>query len=74
MSTDASACDAVVRGGQLVLREPLPLPDGTRVIVSVKTPAPSVLLDIADAAVDMDVADGAEQHDHYIYGTPNSTD
>ena len=43
---------------------------GTQVTVRVETSGEGPLLEIANQAVDMGVADGAEQHDHYIYGTP----
>ena len=66
--------EAVVENGQLVLQEPLPLPDGTRVKVRVEQPGESPLLDIARSAVDMGVEDGAAQHDHYIYGVPKQAD
>ena len=62
--------EALVENGQLVLREPLALPDGTRVTVRVEEPGESPLLEIARKAVDMGIEDGAEQHDHHIYGTP----
>ena len=62
--------EALVEKGQLVLREPLALPDGTVVKVRVEKPGESPLLEIARDAVDMGVEDGAEQHDHDIYGTP----
>lgn len=62
--------EALVEKGQLVLREPLALPDGTRVTVRVEEPGESPLLEIARKAVEMGVEDGAEQHDHYVYGTP----
>jgi predicted DNA-binding antitoxin AbrB/MazE fold protein len=65
--------EAIVQNGQLVLKQPFALPDGTPVKVRVEASAQNPLLDIAGQAVDMDVADGAEQHDHYIYGTPKRT-
>ena len=35
------------------------------------TPAPGVLDDLLDLAADFDLpSDFAEQHDHYLYGTP----
>ena len=62
--------EALVENGQLVLQEPIQLPDGTRVKVRVEQPGESALLDIARSAVDMGAQDSAEQHDHYIYGSP----
>ena len=70
MVTQAEVREAFVENGQLVLREPLPLPDGTVVKVRVEEPGESPLLEIARNAIDMGVEDGAEQHDHYVYGTP----
>ncbi len=66
--------EAIVRNGQLVLKHPLPLPDGTPVKVRVEACEENPLLAIAQQAVDMGVSDGAERHDHYIYGTPKQTD
>ena len=61
--------DAVTKGGQLVLEVPLPFPDGTRVKVRVEADGDPLLF-LANNAVATGVADLAEQHDHYIYGTP----
>lgn len=69
-----TAVEAVVQNGQIVLKEPLALPDGTPVKVRVETSTESPLLEIAGQAVDMGVSDGAEQHDHYIYGTPKQAE
>ncbi|MFV1969173.1 MAG: hypothetical protein ACC628_27445 [Pirellulaceae bacterium] len=65
---------AVVQKGQIVLKHPLALPDGTPVKVQVEASADNPLLEVAGQAVDMGVADGAEEHDHYIYGTPKQTE
>ena len=62
--------DAVVQGGQLILQSPLPLPDGTRVRVQVDEPVRYPLTWLADHAVDTGISDLAEEHDHFIYGTP----
>ncbi len=61
---------ATVSCGQLVLNEPLPLPDGTKVVIRVEEPQDNPLLFIAKNAVDLGVSDSADEHDHYIYGTP----
>jgi hypothetical protein len=62
--------DAVVQGGQLVLKSPLELPDGTVVRVQVGEPEPHPLTWIAEHAINTGITDLAEEHDHYIYGTP----
>lgn len=52
-----------------------PPPDGTRVEITVKAPEEELkptligLLSIAGSITDMP-ADFAEEHDHYIHGTP----
>ena len=61
--------EAIVRKGQLVLKTPLSLPDGTPVRVRVEAEQDPLLF-IADHAVDTGIPDLAEEHDHYIYGTP----
>jgi hypothetical protein len=61
--------DAVVKGGQLVLEAPLSLPDGTRVKVRLESADTDPLLFLAEHAVDTEITDRAEQHDHYVYGT-----
>lgn len=62
--------EAVIQGGQLVLESPLPFPDGTRVQVRVEPATSDPLLFLAENAVNTGVTDLAEQHDHYVYGTP----
>jgi hypothetical protein len=62
--------DAVVQKGQLVLKSPLELPDGTVVRVQVDEPVQHPLTWLAEHAVDTGIADLAEEHDHYIYGSP----
>lgn len=61
--------DAVTKGGQLVLDVPLPFPDGTRVKIQVETEEDPLLF-LAKNAVSTGITDLADQHDHYIYGTP----
>lgn len=64
-----------VTNGVVVLDDGLELPDGTRVELEIKTPAQAAsplgeaLLKLAGTAVGLP-ADMAEQHDHYIHGTP----
>lgn len=62
--------NAVIQGGQPVLETPLSLPDGTRVRVCVEGPEEDPLLFLAQNAVATGITDLAEQHDHYLYGTP----
>ena len=67
--------------GQVVLAAPLPLPDGTTVkleVVPAEPPAPpaggrpkSFLEHFQDVIGKVELPeDAAEQHDHYLYGTP----
>jgi hypothetical protein len=67
-----------VVNGAIVLDQPLAVPDGTRVEISVQQqPAAegegkatlTFLLKYAGCMPDLP-ADFAEQHDHYIHGTP----
>lgn len=67
---DMTVCEAVVQKGQLVLPSPLPLPDGTRVTVRVEPADDDPLLFLAKNAVDLGITDFADEHDHYIYGSP----
>lgn len=62
--------EATVRGGQLMLDSAVPLPDGTRVQVRVEAADVDPLLFLAENAVATGLRDLADQHDHYIYGTP----
>ncbi len=68
-----------VVGGRVELDGPAP-PDGTKVRVAVDAPTPppagdpdeptlGFLLKFAGCAPDLP-ADFAQQHDHYLYGTP----
>ena len=65
----------VVSNGSIVLENPLPLPDGTKVIVSIQelsqaaSPLGEMLLRHAGKAQGLP-EDAAAQHDHYLYGTP----
>ncbi|HZK80344.1 MAG TPA: hypothetical protein VFC46_04735 [Humisphaera sp.] len=64
-----------LNGGVVVLDQPAPWPEGTRVEVVIKAvedkkPTLSArLLKHAGTVPDLP-ADMAEQHDHYIHGTP----
>jgi hypothetical protein len=60
--------------GMVVLDQPAPWPDGTRVEVVVHVPEKKLalaekMLRHAGTVPDLP-ADMAEQHDHYIHGTP----
>jgi hypothetical protein len=62
---------AVVKNGTLQLKEPVQLGEGTPVRVTV-TPVDGDY-DPLDAVIGIGksgLKDGAEEHDHYIYGTP----
>ena len=67
--------EGTMNNGVLVLDNGVQLPDGTRVEVVVKaqakaaSPLGEALLKLAGAAVGLP-EDMAEQHDHYIHGTP----
>lgn len=76
---------ATYEQGVLRLKEPLSLPDGTQVDVTVTTTEkdngePSQVMDgrswdaltqlLADCEIDTGVPDLASQHDHYLYGIP----
>lgn len=69
--------EGTIKNGTIVLDQPPALPDGTRVkvLVSEKPAADQqdslrdVLLKSAGCLSDLP-ADFAEQHDHYIHGTP----
>ena len=76
---------AIYEQGVLRLREPLSLPDGTQVDVTVTSHEedngePSQVMDgrswdtltqlLADCEIDTGVPDLASQHDHYLYGIP----
>lgn len=64
-----------VINGMIVLDEPTTLPNGSRVDIEVKvqsraaSPLGELLLKLAGTAVGLP-EDMAEQHDHYIHGTP----
>ena len=66
-----------VINGEIVLDPPHTLPDGTQVTVelmvenTVEEPKPTLLslMKLAGTITDMP-PDFAEQHDHYIHGTP----
>jgi hypothetical protein len=67
-----------IRNGQIILDEPANLADGTPVRVEVETPSAPAdttrsvwddLLELAGTAEGLP-SDFAENHDHYIHGTP----
>jgi hypothetical protein len=69
----------MIVNGAVVLDQPAPVPDGTRVEVMVSPPAQPAeaereatlgfMLKYAGLARDMP-ADFSAQHDHYLHGTP----
>ena len=66
--------EGIVRNGVIVVEGAEPLPDGTKVKVLVESPTrkPTLaerLLKHAGTVTDLP-PDMAEQHDHYIHGTP----
>ena len=67
--------DGIVRNGTITLEEGANLPEGTRVKVVAEPaeeeskPTMLALLELAGLAKDLP-PDFAEQHDHYIHGTP----
>lgn len=76
---------AIYERGVLRLIEPLSLPDGTQVDVTItaqeEPPKPAAAETdvqswnaltqlIEDCAIDTGIADLAQQHDHYLYGIP----
>ena len=70
-----------IRNGTVVLDEPVKLPDGTSVEVDVRTVTPvdegptlyERLRDVIGIAPGLP-ADMAENHDHYVHGTPKGID
>jgi predicted DNA-binding antitoxin AbrB/MazE fold protein len=76
---------AVYEKGVLRLKEPLPLPEGTQVDVTVTSTEAdngersqgmedrswdALTQLLTECAIDTGVADLAQQHDHYLYGIP----
>jgi predicted DNA-binding antitoxin AbrB/MazE fold protein len=74
---------AIYEQGVLRLKEPLPLPDGTQVDVTVTSHAEdngeraqgmqdrswnALTQLLAECAIDTGIPDLARQHDHYLYG------
>jgi predicted DNA-binding antitoxin AbrB/MazE fold protein len=62
---------ATYTDGVLKLREPLALDEGAEVELILKSPLPDD--DPLDAVIGIGESgrtDGADNHDHYIYGTP----
>ena len=61
-----------INKGSVVLDEPLPLPEGTHVLIApVETPVSlgELFREVAGQGKNLP-DDGSIQHDHYIYGTP----
>jgi hypothetical protein len=67
-----------VKDGQIAFDEPVALPEGAAVqveIVQTRTEQPTIweeLLELAGKAEGLP-PDMAENHDHYLYGTPKKT-
>jgi hypothetical protein len=65
--------DAYVENGQIVLSDPLSLPDGTKVSISLQEVPSRLLLDrmksVIGIAGDMP-PDASRNIDHYLYGHP----
>jgi hypothetical protein len=65
-----------VENGAIVLETPTPLPEGARVRIEVISRTQPTLLDrighLAGKAKNLP-PDAAEQHDHYLYGTPKKS-
>lgn len=64
-----------VRNGQITLDEPAPLPEGAEVQVEIRDhgePAPTIWDKLRKLAGTVEglPSDMAENHDHYLYGTP----
>jgi predicted DNA-binding antitoxin AbrB/MazE fold protein len=58
--------------GVLRLLQPLQLPEGSEVKISLELPTPisDPAYDLATLAVDGGPSDLAHEHDHYLYGAP----
>jgi predicted DNA-binding antitoxin AbrB/MazE fold protein len=73
----AITVEAVYENGVLKPAQPLPFKEHEKVTLTVEPAGPSLVERIAARAaalppevLDRLPADGASQHDHYIYGTP----
>lgn len=70
----ATIVEAIYEQGVLRLKEPLAVPDGETVEVTIRTRDESAwdkLEAILESSrVDTGIADLAHQHDHYLYGKP----
>jgi hypothetical protein len=72
----ARTISVIFDGEVLRPEEPLDLERNRRYEITIEEPAedgsrkPGVLDDILDLAIDFGIPDFAEQHDHYLYGTP----
>jgi predicted DNA-binding antitoxin AbrB/MazE fold protein len=65
--------DAIVQNGLLVPTTPLQLPEGAHVKVHIESAEQCPLVWLGEHSVSTGITDAAEQHDHYIYGTPKRT-
>jgi hypothetical protein len=71
---DIMPCHGRIENGKVAPDDPFPWPDGTRVVVDVAEPEgkrslADVLRPVIGKAFDLP-PDMAENHDHYIHGTP----
>lgn len=68
--------EGCVKNGAIILEPATELPEGTRVRVEVISTSAETLFDrighLAGKAKNLP-ADAAEQHDHYLYGTPKKS-
>ena len=72
-----------VHNGKVILDQGATLPEGTRVEVVPSarvrskakraTPKEDPVYRLSELAVDTGISDLAEQHDHYVYGTPKTS-
>jgi hypothetical protein len=77
MGATVMELEGTVQNGVIVVNSPDPLPEGTKVKIVVETPGEPArkstlgerLLKHAGTVTDLP-PDMAEQHDHYIHGTP----
>ena len=67
----------VIKKGKIAPTEPLDLPDGTIVQITLETKdevfgtiEPDPFKNIEELAVETGVLDFAEEHNHYLYGPP----
>jgi hypothetical protein len=71
--SEAMTLEGRVENGAIIVEPPATLPEGARVRIEVIPPNDQTLFDrishLAGKAKNLH-SDAAEQHDHYLYGTP----